>query len=156
MAGTGVDSLTVELIADTNNSNTWLSADAVRIGGGAGDVQRYGSSGRPRWEEAAIHTLSITALLLAFMIPIPVEWLRPISKISMAGRSIQVEKMQYICPGIAMLVGVLEQIHSMMSQTCSGSSLLAESVHIRSKVFESSMTPIGEIECKDCQLCRSE
>ena len=52
---TGVESLTVELIGDSTSSGKWLSADAVRIGGGMGDVQRYGDdSGRPRWEEAAI------------------------------------------------------------------------------------------------------
>lgn len=51
----GVDSLTVELVGDSSSSGKWLSADAVRIGGGMGDVQRYGTdSGRPRWEEAAI------------------------------------------------------------------------------------------------------
>ena len=51
----GVDSLTVELIADSSSSGKWLSADAVRIGGGTGDVQRYGTqTNRPRWEESAV------------------------------------------------------------------------------------------------------
>ncbi len=51
----GVNSLTVELIGDSSNSGTWLSADAVRIGGGTGDVQRYGTqTNRPRWEESAV------------------------------------------------------------------------------------------------------
>ena len=51
----GVDSLTVELIGDSSASGKWLSADAVRIGGGTGDVQRFGTqTGRPRWEESAV------------------------------------------------------------------------------------------------------
>jgi len=48
-------SLTIELIGDSAESNTWLSADAVRVGGGMGDVQRVGGvSGRPRWESSAV------------------------------------------------------------------------------------------------------
>ena len=51
----GVNSLTVELIGDSSSNGLWLSADAVRIGGGTGDVQRYGDqTGRPRWEESAV------------------------------------------------------------------------------------------------------
>ena len=51
----GVDSLTVELIGDSSSGGKWLSADAVRIGGGTGDVQRYGTqTDRPRWEESAV------------------------------------------------------------------------------------------------------
>lgn len=51
-------SLTVELIGDSNQAGKLLSADAVRIGGGVGDVVRNGATtGRPRWEEAALlHT----------------------------------------------------------------------------------------------------
>jgi hypothetical protein len=50
----GVEGLTVELIAD-GEAGTWLSADAVRIGGGMGDVSRHGeTSGRPRHEEGAV------------------------------------------------------------------------------------------------------
>jgi len=53
-AGTGT--LTVELVG--NGTGDWLSAGAVRIGGGMGDVRRNDTStGRPRWEEGAIlHT----------------------------------------------------------------------------------------------------
>jgi hypothetical protein len=51
----GVDSLTIELIADSSFEGTYLSADAIRIGGGMGDVSRYGTlTNRPRWEEGAI------------------------------------------------------------------------------------------------------
>lgn len=51
----GVDSLKVELLADSTESGKWLSADAVRIGGGMGDVERQGDlTGRPRWEGGAI------------------------------------------------------------------------------------------------------
>lgn len=52
------ESLTVSLIADSSQPGRWLSADAVRIGGGYGDVVRNGDlTGRPRWEEGAIlHT----------------------------------------------------------------------------------------------------
>ncbi len=50
----GVEGLTVELIGDGSEGG-WVSADAVRIGGGMGDVQRHSeSSGRPRFEEGAI------------------------------------------------------------------------------------------------------
>jgi uncharacterized protein (TIGR03382 family) len=54
----GVGGLTVELIADSSQAGRLLSADAVRVGGGMGDVQRIGQfSGRPRWEEGAnLHT----------------------------------------------------------------------------------------------------
>jgi len=48
----GVGGLTVELIGDSAGGT--LSADAVRVGGGMGDVSRRGDfSGRPRWEEGA-------------------------------------------------------------------------------------------------------
>ena len=48
-------SLTVELIADSDEAGAYLSADAVRIGGGVGDVRRNDElTGRPRWEESAI------------------------------------------------------------------------------------------------------
>ena len=51
----GVSSLTVELIGDSSSAGTYLSADAVRIGGGFSDVERSGQkSNRPRWEEGAI------------------------------------------------------------------------------------------------------
>ena len=51
----GIDSLTVELVGDSNTSGTYLSADAVRIGGGTSEVERYGvMADRPRWEEGAI------------------------------------------------------------------------------------------------------
>ncbi|HHO53704.1 MAG TPA: hypothetical protein ENK18_23235 [Deltaproteobacteria bacterium] len=48
-------SLTVELIGDSGQAGAQLSADAVRIGGGMGDVMRQGdTSQRPRWEGGAI------------------------------------------------------------------------------------------------------
>ncbi len=48
-------SLTIELLGDSASANARLSADAVRLGGGVGDVTRYGvTTGRPRWEEGAI------------------------------------------------------------------------------------------------------
>lgn len=54
----GVASLEVELVGDSNESGRFLSADAVRIGGGTGLVERYGEvSERPRWEEAAIQAV---------------------------------------------------------------------------------------------------
>ena len=47
----GVGGLTVELVGEGSG---WLSADAVRIGGGMADVLRDGgTSGRPRWEDGA-------------------------------------------------------------------------------------------------------
>jgi len=54
----GSEGLTVELVADSGQAGRYLSADALRIGGGMGDVQRNGeTTGRPRWEEGAIlHT----------------------------------------------------------------------------------------------------
>lgn len=46
-------SLTIELIGDSASGN--LSADAVRIGGGMGTVERSGElSGMPAWQEGAI------------------------------------------------------------------------------------------------------
>jgi len=49
------DSLTVELIGDSVESGTFLSADAVRVGGGMDDVERVGGvTGRPRWESSAV------------------------------------------------------------------------------------------------------
>ncbi len=46
--------LTVELVGDSASPGTTLSADAVRLGGGVGDVARHGeTTGRPRWEEGA-------------------------------------------------------------------------------------------------------
>ena len=48
------DALVVEVVGD-GTSGRPLSADAVRIGGGTGDVVRHGTTtGRPRWEEGAI------------------------------------------------------------------------------------------------------
>lgn len=48
-------SITVELLGDSASSGRWLSADAVRIGGGMGQVERNGkTTGRPRFEEGAI------------------------------------------------------------------------------------------------------
>jgi len=53
----GQDSLEVELIADSDaDAGRFLSADAVRIGGGKSVVGRHGTTvdDRPRWEESAI------------------------------------------------------------------------------------------------------
>jgi uncharacterized protein (TIGR03382 family) len=51
----GVESLQVELIADSTETGKYLNADAVRVGGGMGDVVRHGdTSERPRWEGGAI------------------------------------------------------------------------------------------------------
>ena len=54
----GTGGLTVELVADSTHTDRYVSADAVRVGGGMGDVVRMGDlSGRPRWEEGAnLHT----------------------------------------------------------------------------------------------------
>ena len=50
----GTAGLTVELVADSACGDCLVSADAVRVGGGMGDVVRMGDqSGRPRWEEGA-------------------------------------------------------------------------------------------------------
>lgn len=49
----GVGGITVELLGDGGPG--YLSADAVRLGGGMEDVERYGvTTGRPRWESAAL------------------------------------------------------------------------------------------------------
>ncbi len=51
----GTDGLEVQLVADSSQSGRYLSADAVRVGGGMGDVTRNGeTTGRPRWEEGGI------------------------------------------------------------------------------------------------------
>ncbi len=51
----GQGDLEVQLVGDSAQAGRWLSADAVRVGGGMGDVARNGeTTGRPRWEEAAI------------------------------------------------------------------------------------------------------
>jgi hypothetical protein len=51
----GEGGLEVSLLGDSDQSGRWLSADAVRVGGGWGDVERHGTlTGRPRWEEGAI------------------------------------------------------------------------------------------------------
>lgn len=51
----GVDDFKVELVGDSSDAGSYLSADAVRIGGGMGQVERFGmTTGRPRWEEGAI------------------------------------------------------------------------------------------------------
>ncbi len=50
----GKASLEIALIGDTGESGRFLSADAVRVGGGTGDVLRNSKlTGRPRWEEGA-------------------------------------------------------------------------------------------------------
>jgi len=51
----GAGGLVVELIGDSSHGDRWLSADAVRIGGGRGDVTRHGEgTEQARWEEGAI------------------------------------------------------------------------------------------------------
>ncbi len=51
----GTESLEIELIGDSSQSGRYLSADAVRVGGGMGDITRHGgTTGRPRWEEGGI------------------------------------------------------------------------------------------------------
>ncbi len=51
----GTDGLEVELIGDSAQAGRTLCADAVRVGGGVGDISRHGgTTGRPRWEEGAI------------------------------------------------------------------------------------------------------
>ena len=48
------NSLTVTLIGD-GDEDAWVSADAVRVGGGMGDVARHGEvTERPRWESSAL------------------------------------------------------------------------------------------------------
>ena len=52
----GVGGLVVELVADGTDTGAWLSADAVRVGGGMEDVTRGGiTTNRPRWESGAIY-----------------------------------------------------------------------------------------------------
>jgi len=51
----GQGELEVQLIGDSADAGRWLSVDAVRVGGGMGDVERHGeTTGRPRWEEGGI------------------------------------------------------------------------------------------------------
>ncbi|MEN9785797.1 MAG: hypothetical protein RLZZ299_1061 [Pseudomonadota bacterium] len=51
----GVGGLRVELGGPSRVPGALLSADAIRIGGGLGDVERHGSpTGRPRWEDAGV------------------------------------------------------------------------------------------------------
>lgn len=52
-AGTG--GLSIALLGDSSDTGALLSADAVRIGGGMGDITRMGgTTGQPRWEEGAV------------------------------------------------------------------------------------------------------
>ena len=55
-AGADTSSGSVELANDSSDAGAIVSADAVRFGGGMGDVMRGGTtSGYERWEEAAIY-----------------------------------------------------------------------------------------------------
>lgn len=55
-AGTDASRGSVELLNDSSVPGAVVSADAVRFGGGMGDVLRAGgASGQERWEEAAIY-----------------------------------------------------------------------------------------------------
>lgn len=48
------DPVTVELIGDSSESGKDLSIDAVRVGGGRGNIERYGdTTSVPRWQEGA-------------------------------------------------------------------------------------------------------
>lgn len=52
-AGASDERGSVVINNQTDDSGDWIVADAVRFGGGMGDVQRAGSvSGAPRWEES--------------------------------------------------------------------------------------------------------
>ena len=45
----------MELIGDSAASGKWLSADAIRIGGGTGGCTTiWAQTDRPRWEESAV------------------------------------------------------------------------------------------------------
>ena len=51
----GQGGLEVQLVGDSAQTGRWLSVDAVRVGGGMGQVERHGgTTGRPRWEQGAI------------------------------------------------------------------------------------------------------
>lgn len=51
----GSAGLTVELLGDASDAGAWLSADAVRVGGGTDDVERRGDlTGHSRWQSSAI------------------------------------------------------------------------------------------------------
>ncbi len=55
-AGSSDDRGSVELMSDSSEPGSIVSADAVRFGGGVGDVMRGGTtSGFERWEEAAVY-----------------------------------------------------------------------------------------------------
>jgi hypothetical protein len=55
-AGSDTSRGSVELLNDSTDSSAVVAADAVRFGGGMGDVGRGGTtSGHERWEEAAIY-----------------------------------------------------------------------------------------------------
>ena len=59
--GAPADSARVRLTNESHESGQWVSADAVRFGGGTGNVFRGGrTSGRPRFEEAARYNLQFS------------------------------------------------------------------------------------------------
>ncbi len=63
MKGLHPDSGSVLLTNQSKQAGHWITADAVRFGGGMGNIEREGlTSGRPRWEEAARYYLQFTGM----------------------------------------------------------------------------------------------
>ena len=57
------DSGSVQLTNQSAQPGKWVTADAVRFGGGMGSIEREGiTSGRPRWEEGARYYLQYTGM----------------------------------------------------------------------------------------------
>ena len=52
MVGSRCEFTHCELIGDSSASGKWLSADAIRIGGGTGDVTILTQTDVLRWEES--------------------------------------------------------------------------------------------------------
>ena len=61
--GVHPDSGSVVLTNQSKQAGLWVTADAVRFGGGMGSIERDGiTSGRPRWEEGARYYLQYTGM----------------------------------------------------------------------------------------------